>query len=189
MTSDFFRIASDLGVCNSNRVAHRSWIARFGPPSAGKIFQKATLEPEPCFAVKLYWHAFQTGPPNHNIEQNEKNVPKKLFLLRFPSPHSSPSPTKSAASLQINFSVCALLYFKMLLLCIPFLHGCSGSCGQNQEAHASSWDCSNVCQVLQSLTADFFSIFRAQTLTPKIDNACISEKPWPVPARAAFAPR
>ena len=45
------------------------------------------------------------------------------------------------------------------------------------------------CQVLQSLTADFFSIFRAQTLTPKIDNACISEKPWPVPARAAFAPR
>ena len=33
------------------------------------------------------------------------------------------------------------------------------------------------CQVLQNLTADFFSIFRAQTLTPKIDNACISEKP------------
>ena len=35
----------------------------------------------------------------------------------------------------------------------------------------------------------FCSIFRAQTLTPKIDNACISEKPWPVPVRAAFAPR
>ena len=35
----------------------------------------------------------------------------------------------------------------------------------------------------------FFSIFRAQALTPKIDSACISEKPWPVPARAAFAPR
>ena len=26
-----FRIASDLGVCHSNRIAHRSGIARFGP--------------------------------------------------------------------------------------------------------------------------------------------------------------
>ena len=34
----------------------------------------------------------------------------------------------------------------------------------------------------------FFNI-QGPNLTPKIDNACISEKPWPVPARAAFAPR
>ena len=26
-----FRIASDLGVCDSNRIAHRGCIARFGP--------------------------------------------------------------------------------------------------------------------------------------------------------------
>ena len=56
------------------------------------------------------------------------------------------------------------------------------------ELNPSLWEALS-CQILQSLTADFFSIFRAQTLTPKIDNACISEKPWPVPARAAFAPR
>ena len=30
-----FRIASDLGVCDSNRIAHRDCIARFGPLSFG----------------------------------------------------------------------------------------------------------------------------------------------------------
>ena len=29
-----FRIASDLGVCDSNRIAHRGCIARFGPLSS-----------------------------------------------------------------------------------------------------------------------------------------------------------
>ena len=30
-TKHFFRIASDLGMCDSNRIAHRGCIARFGP--------------------------------------------------------------------------------------------------------------------------------------------------------------
>ena len=30
-----FRIASDLGVCDSNRIAHCGCIARFGPLSSG----------------------------------------------------------------------------------------------------------------------------------------------------------
>ena len=32
-----FRIASDLGVCDSNRIAHRGCIARFGPLSSSTI--------------------------------------------------------------------------------------------------------------------------------------------------------
>ena len=36
-----FRIASDLGMCDSNRIAHRGCIARFGPLSC-KAFQKAS---------------------------------------------------------------------------------------------------------------------------------------------------
>ena len=31
MNKKLFRIASDLGVCDSNRIAHRGGIARFGP--------------------------------------------------------------------------------------------------------------------------------------------------------------
>ena len=31
LAKNLFRIASDLGVCDSNRIAHRGCIARFGP--------------------------------------------------------------------------------------------------------------------------------------------------------------
>ena len=82
------------------------------------------------------------------------------------------------------------IWVKFSVLCFP---GC-GCATENFTKTSRQKRCekrkiSLACQVLQSLTADFFSIFRAQTLTPKIDNACISEKPWPVPARAAFVPR
>ena len=34
LAKKLFRIASDLGVCDSNRIAHRGCIARFGPLSS-----------------------------------------------------------------------------------------------------------------------------------------------------------
>ena len=53
-----FRIASDLGVCDSNRIAHRGCIARFGP-----------LSPE------------QSTPPPPRREKNTKIIRPEYFYV------------------------------------------------------------------------------------------------------------
>ena len=43
-TNKLFHIASDLGVCDSNRVAHRGCIARFGPLRDSDIYKSQILK-------------------------------------------------------------------------------------------------------------------------------------------------
>ena len=54
-SGNMFGIASDLGVCDSNRVAHRGCIARFGPLSS----QKKTRMPS---ALWFGTSQFKNGP-------------------------------------------------------------------------------------------------------------------------------
>ena len=66
------RIASDLGMCDSNRIAHRGCIARFGPLS---------LRPFPGNEA----HAFFLGAQNGVFWVGAKSYVEKVYVL-FRSP-------------------------------------------------------------------------------------------------------
>ena len=51
LAKKLFRIASDLGVCDSNRIAHRGCIARFGPLSPCPILA-TTNGPKLCHRMR-----------------------------------------------------------------------------------------------------------------------------------------
>ena len=53
LAKKLFRIASDLGMCDSNRIAHRGCIARFGPLSQRTRAKLGSVTGSPCPVNKV----------------------------------------------------------------------------------------------------------------------------------------
>ena len=79
LANKLFRIASDLGVCDSNRIAHRGCIARFGPLSfrtLKRISENYITNPPPACYRSL------SGPSGRSVPRVSLRVSPKTGGVR-----------------------------------------------------------------------------------------------------------